>query len=253
MILYLLFRRGIFLKQAIRLTRKREKIAGGDNYPEYLYQPWARIANPAQSLQAITVGSIAIESLRGLVRSLAEQETPSSFSRTGLGIWNTIKPELVEYGGDFSTDGAKIPALAVSPAIAPELVRSTLHGGALTGRDKVGTSFATPKVAHVVAAVLEILPEEPALLYRALAIQSARWPQWTNSAPDKLNVLRSIGYGLPDRERATNNSRYRITLITSGEVNIRAGQVHIYEVTIPEALRRPGDAYTILMEVTLIL
>ncbi len=229
----------------------REKIAGGDNYPEYLYQPWARIANPAQSLQAITVGSIAIESLRGPVSSLAEQENPSSFSRAGLGIWNSIKPELVEYGGDFATDNAKIPSLTVVPEIAPELVRSTMHGGARTGRDKVGTSFAAPKVAHVVAAVQEILPHEPALLYRALVIQSARWPQWTSSISNKLNVLRSIGYGLPDQERATNNSPHRITLITSGEVYIRAGQVHIYEVTIPQALRRPGDAYTILMEVTL--
>lgn len=43
----------------------REYIVSGREYPDYLYQPWTRIANPAQSLQAVTVGSIAINSFSG--------------------------------------------------------------------------------------------------------------------------------------------------------------------------------------------
>jgi len=60
-----------------------------------------------------------------------------------------------------------------------------------------------------------------------------------------------LGYGLPDAERATQNTEYRITLITNGEVRIRGRQVHIYEVKIPEELRRPGDAYDIRIDITL--
>ena len=31
----------------------------GNNYPDYLYEAACRVANPAQSLQALTVGSVS--------------------------------------------------------------------------------------------------------------------------------------------------------------------------------------------------
>ena len=37
----------------------KDHLDAGRQYPAYLYEPSARIANPAQSLQALTVGSIA--------------------------------------------------------------------------------------------------------------------------------------------------------------------------------------------------
>ena len=37
----------------------REHLIAGRDYPEFLYEPSTRVANPAQSLQALTVGSIA--------------------------------------------------------------------------------------------------------------------------------------------------------------------------------------------------
>jgi hypothetical protein len=229
----------------------REYIVSGREYPNYLYQPWTRIANPAQSLQAVTVGSIAINSFSGSENSFAGFSEPSSFSRTGPGIWDVIKPEVVEYGGDFVYDTGHPPNIKILPETAPQLVRSTLHGGPLFGNDNVGTSFAVPKISNIVAAIQSILPQEPALLYRALLIQSARWPAWTSSHPDKSQVIKHIGYGIPDLNRATGNSMHRITLVTTGEVFIRAGQVHIYEVKIPEDLRRPADAFDIQVEVTL--
>lgn len=229
----------------------REYISSGRKYPNYLYQPWARIANPAQSLQAVTVGSVAIHSVTGSENSFAGFSEPSSFSRTGLGIWDVIKPEVVEYGGDFVYDTGHPPNIKISQEVAPQLVRSTLHGGPLIGNDNVGTSFAAPKISNIVAAIQSILPQEPALLYRALLIQSARWPAWTSSHPDKSQVIKHIGYGILDLNRATGNSMYRITLVTTGEVFIHAGQVHIYEVNIPEDLRSPADAFDIQVEVTL--
>lgn len=229
----------------------REYLASGRKYPDYLFQPWARISNPAQSLQAVTVGSVAINSVTGSDNSFTEFSEPSSFSRTGPGIWDVIKPEVVEYGGDFVYDTGHPPNIKILPETAPQLVRSTLHGGPLVGNDNVGTSFAAPKISNIVAAIQSILPQEPALLYRALLIQSARWPEWTSYYPDKSQVIKHIGYGIPNLNRATGNSMYRITLVTTGEVFIRAGQVHIYEVKIPEDLRSPADAFDIQIEVTL--
>lgn len=37
----------------------REHLAAGRDYPQYLYEPSSRVANPGQSLQALTVGSVA--------------------------------------------------------------------------------------------------------------------------------------------------------------------------------------------------
>ena len=65
------------------------------------------------------------------------------------------------------------------------------------------------------------------------------------------NVLRMIGYGVPDLERATTNTEHRTTFISSGEMEIKPGEGHIYQVAIPEAMRRPGDDFDILIEVTL--
>ena len=106
----------------------REHIASGRKYPDYLYQPGARIANPAQSLQAVTVGSIAINSVSGSENSFAGFSEPSSFSRTGPGIWDVIKPEVVEYGGDFVYDTGHPPNIIIFQT-APQLVRSTLQVG----------------------------------------------------------------------------------------------------------------------------
>ena len=71
----------------------KDHLAAGRDYPTYLYEASSRIANPGQSLQALTVGSIAYGLLEdGEWRSFAtEPDQPSSFSRSGPGIWNIIK------------------------------------------------------------------------------------------------------------------------------------------------------------------
>ena len=48
--------------------------------------------------------------------------------------------------------------------------------GPAYNRDESGTSFAAPKVARIAAALNRILPDQSALLYRALIVQAARWP-----------------------------------------------------------------------------
>src|SRR5690606_3859403 len=110
-----------------------------------------------------------------------------------------------------------------------------------------------PKVSRIAARLQEILPEESCLLYRALIVQSARWPEWTVNAPsgDLLHVLRRIGYGIPDMERATTNTQHRTTLITAGENFIKASECHIYQVPIPESMRGPADEFDIHIEITL--
>ncbi len=254
-----------------------DHLTAGREYPQYLYESAARVANPGQSLQALTVGSVAYDVAEsGAWRTFATQtDAPSAFSRTGPGIWNVIKPEVVTYGGDAVRTNNNPPDVQGGGRVAnacPSLVRSTLYApGPASDRDDAGTSYAAPKVARIAAQIQSVLPDEPALLYRALVVQSAKWPEWaesilvrlrnpaddmTRAQKDELlaaasQAIRCIGYGIPDEGRATSNTDHRTTLITSGENTIRAGECHIYQVPIPPELRQQADEFDIRIDVTL--
>ncbi len=279
-----------------------QHLAADRRYPDYLDEPSSRVANPAQSLQALTVGSVGYESFHaGDWQSFVLQRGgPSSFSRSGPGIWGVIKPEVVEFGGDlvYSTGGSvSIGTPTLASACFPELIRSTLSSGPAIDRDTVGTSFAAPKVTHIAAQLASLLPDEPSLVYRALIVQSARWPTWALAlfldyrrekeknqklrdkasaaktkakkkgkvaSPQSIDyalqqtlaaqvsaVMSRIGFGIPDRERATHNSAHRTTLITSGVQSLQAGDCDILQVPVPAAVRAAGNDFDVLVEVTL--
>jgi hypothetical protein len=230
-------------------------LAEGRSYPDYLEENSCRIANPAQSLQALTVGSVNRDSYNDPDwSSLGEQDEPSAFSCSGFGIWDSVKPDVVEYGGDLIIDNNSPPTLKCSPN-SPELVRSTLSSSTapLIAADNYGTSFAAPKVTHIVAQLAAEYPDASSLLYRALIVQSARWPAWAESSTneEKLQVLRRIGYGIPNLERTVGNTPHRITFITQADERIQARSARIYQVKMPERLRSPGNEYRILVEITL--
>ena len=239
----------------------RQMLGDRREYPAYLHEPCCRVANPGQSLQALTVSSVAYDVFEeGGWRSIAPgRDHASAFSRCGFGVWDAIKPEVVEYGGDnLLNAGHRLTVVGTPPAAAacyPDLVASTMHGRTQAhGRDgAVGTSFAAPKVSRIAAELQAVLPDESCLLYRALIVQSARWPAWACelSGPERLNVLRRIGYGIPDMGRATTNDDHRVTVVSRGDQSITPGECHIFQVPVPASMRRQGDEYDIRIDVTL--
>ena len=245
----------LIIQSAGNITRGEVErhLASGREYPGYQLESSSRVRNPGQSLCALTVGSVAhIFWHQGQRASIAQPDNPSAFSPAGAGLWGSIKPDVVEYGGDFIVDRGP-PAMVVSAsAVACELVRSTLHSPGATSKDDVGTSFAAPKVSYIAAKLARELPDEPCLLYRALIANSARWPAWAEAAGvDKPSVLRRIGYGIPDVERATANTEYRVTLVSTGERWIPAREAHIYHIPVPVELRTPEEDHQIRIDVTL--
>ena len=152
----------------------------------------------------------------------------------------------------------------------PELVRSTAFPpGPAYNRDESETSFAAPKVARIAAALNRILPDQSALLYRALIVQAARWPNWAEAKIRQISqlandddlkdsliievsdLIRSIGYGIPNEERATSNTDFRVTAITDDSMPIHAGECHVYQVPIPEQLRAQGQEFDVRVDVCL--
>lgn len=226
----------------------------GYPYPQYHDRELCRISDPAQSLQAIAVGSVSGTELEtDDYIALGKPMEISSFSRSGPGIWDVLKPEVVEYGGTHVYNKGSIPPqLTTPPEVCPELIRKSPEGPAFA-RDAVGTSFSAPKVTYIASEIQKILPESPALLYRALIAQSARWPKevTVDNKEQCISMLRHVGYGVPDVRRATHNDEYRITLITPSLMELGDNEAHIFQVPIPEELSNVGEDYDILVEITL--
>lgn len=225
----------------------------GKSYPKYLFDDRARIANPAQSMHALTVGSISCSTHETEdTIGIGGENQPSAFSRSGSGIWNSVKPDVVEYGGTWvkNKEGSEV-RLTTPEDACPELLRVSPEGAAFS-KDAVGTSFSTPKIAYIAAEIQKIFPESPALLYRAIIANSARWPiSVDNNFVNAQEIMRHVGYGLPNVIRATKNDDYRITLVTEGTTSLYADEAHIYKIPIPEELYAIGEDYDIRIDITL--
>jgi hypothetical protein len=246
----------LFIQAAGNISEEiiQSLVKAGHPYPDYLSHELARLSNPAQSLQALTVGSISHSNFEtDDMTAMGKNGEVASYSRIGPGIWDTIKPDVVEYGGTHATnkEGSDV-RLTTPPDVCPELIRRSPPGKAFD-RDVIGTSFSAPKVTNIVAEVAKIFPKAPALLYRALIAQSARWFDLTTVRTEQEceNTLRRIGFGLPNVDRATHNDEYRVTLVTSNLTEIGEKEAHVYSIKIPDELKSVGENFDILVEVTL--
>lgn len=240
----------LFVTSAGNISKEdiRYYIQSGTFYPHYLLQPQCKLANPAQSSFSIVVGSVNHLSLNNEEwHSIGNENEIAPYSRTGTGIWGHIKPDVVEYGGGMQISLNGTNSISCKDT-AIELVRSTLDGGKAFNKESVGTSFATPKVTHIVAELLKLYQEENINLIRALLVQGARLPDDFFRNPTTLSI-QHFGYGIPSLRRVTENTEHRITFYNTNEITAEEGQ--IYSLRIPQELRNQGDEYDVLIEVTL--
>jgi hypothetical protein len=219
-------------------------------YPDFLLEKSSRISNPSQSSFALTVGSVSLKEYKTVDdHSFGENDSPSAFTKSGPGLWGMIKPDVVEYGGNLVVQKiGNVHLIKSKDETSVELVQSTLGGKKKAIGKDIGTSFATPKVSNIAAILQGILPNDNALLYRALIAQSARLPKKYFQNPTSENI-KLYGYGIPDVNRATGNTENRITFIASDFIAPK--QAKLYSVNIPKSIRSAGDNYDILIEFTL--
>lgn len=137
------------------------------NFEETPAHPWARpdlnghdrLLAPADSLRAITVGSIAHISRPGACARVGE---PSPFTRRGPGAAFVPKPDVCHFGGNASRD-MRYTQMGILSVDKNMNVAET-----------IGTSFAAPLVALTSAQLRESLREEPSRhLIKAFLIHSA--------------------------------------------------------------------------------
>lgn len=219
-------------------------------YPSYLSNATCRIANPGQSLLGVTVGSVGVAHLDNTnEKSFGGRGDVSSFSRVGPGLWHSIKPDFVGFGGEWVITKTAPIRLIQRAITSTELVNSTLHGSKAISRNGLGTSFAAPFVTKVIAQIQNRLPNQTALVYKVLLANGSYWNVTPNNNYRDISLITNYGYGLPDSSKVIENNEFRITYV--GSHSIAPGEVHLYRILIPENVRRQGDQYETLISIAL--
>jgi hypothetical protein len=162
-------------------------IAAG-NYESPPFRGWPaedlgesdRVRPPADSVRAVTVGSVAhVDRPNSRVKA----EEPSPFSRRGPGACFLPKPELVHYGGNCDSRGQYQQTGVLS-------INGTRHLA-----ENVGTSFSTPLVSTLLANIYDSLgPDASHVLSKAILVHSAL----LKSERMRVQDLRYKGFGIPN-------------------------------------------------------
>ncbi len=121
-------------------TGNHELAKSCDNVEDILDDTDARIAEPADSMLAVTVGAVAGI---GGPNMFSKRGEPTAYTRVGPGFAGFYKPDLVAYGGNLNKD------LSI-PRTDP--FTFVLVPGGKVGHD-VGTSFTAPVVAGDLAEI----------------------------------------------------------------------------------------------------
>ena len=245
----------------------------GTYYPanEYLDQnDTARIENPAQSWNALTVGgitekcTIANPDYAGW-QPFAPAGDLSPRSRTSV-TWSDewpIKPDVVFEGGNQGIN----PATNAGDHIDDLSLLTTYNRiqdrpFTVTGDTSAATALVSRMAAQILADKPELWPET----VRALIVHSAEWTPAMRGhlpvnpkLPDKRLLIRRYGYGVPDLRRAIRSLNSDVTLVIEGEIQpfyldgsvVKTRDMVLHDLPWPsEALEALGEAQ-VQMKVTL--
>lgn len=210
-----------------------------DNYPNYLIDnPNFKIINPATSALALSVGSIA-PTPKVFVRyedeiwvTVAPENYPSPFTRTGYSINKVIKPELVEYGGNLilHENGDNI----IENVGSKLFLLSNKTTDNLFRYDK-GTSYSAPKVSNTIGRISNKFNEKSGNFIKNLTLLSADYPilpSFDGTDSEKFEKLyKTLGYGMPNYERAVYSFDNRVVLMDESEIGLN--KVAIYRIDLP--------------------
>ena len=183
-----------------------------------------RIAPPADSVRALSVGSVAhLDKPSTRVR----RDEPSPFSRRGPGPVSLPKPEVSHYGGNCDAGGRFIQTGVIST-----------DGGNRLAED-IGTSYAAPMVASLLANVEgALLSDASRNLTKALLVHSAVF----GTGMLRAEEFKYRGFGVPgDLASVLTCSPWAATLVFEAEILPRL-ELALERFPIPDCLRGPTGA-----------
>jgi hypothetical protein len=186
-----------------------------------------RITIPADSVRAITVGSVANVGISGFV----EKDRPSPFSRKGPGANYIIKPDVVYSGGNCDSTGN---------FAGTGIVSFDINGNLVEG---IGTSYSAPVVTALIASLRGNIEENEATEYaKAFLIHSCDIPEGVDKEEPEFSKY--YGYGIPNNaiEKMVSCSKSDVTLIFKGE--LREGSfIEFNDFPFPRSLIKGDKCY----------
>lgn len=222
------------------------------------------VESPAQSWNAISIGAYT-EKILPDAATVANKFELSPFSTTSSS-WDSnwpIKPEVVFEGGN--------------------LIR--LENGDVEGHDDIevlttssnsirhhfttlnATSAATAFAAYFLAKLRDSYPNAWEETLRALMIHSASWSEEmiaqfqidTNKVGDVLRLLKIVGYGIPNLQKAIECKSNYLTFISEqiikpyklDEGEIKTNEIHYYEFPWPKEILESLGETNVTLRVTL--
>ncbi|MEQ1492526.1 MAG: S8 family serine peptidase, partial [Terricaulis sp.] len=181
-----------------------------------------------------------------------------------------IKPEVLFEAGNMLADETGYcgwnPAVSLLAAGSDVLAEPLVPFWA--------TSAATGMAGQFVGRLQAELPTHWPETHRALMVDSARWPQpirgrligrgahWkSTSKGEKQRILREVGYGVPEIERAIASVRNDLTLVAEAEIqpfilsddsrNAVFNEMHFYKLPWPKDALEALENFIVKMKVTL--
>lgn len=179
-----------------------------------------RLISPADSVRAITVGSVALFDSKD---SIVKSNEPSPFSRRGPGANYIVKPDIVDYGGNYDT----------SYGINGLGVKGMDSFGNITEGN--GTSYSTPRSLQKYASIYEEMIEPNLLLAKALLIHSARMNS-RELLDENPNNIKYYGFGIPsaNSQEILQCSKDSVTIVFKQTIT-QGSHLEMYDFPYPKS------------------
>jgi len=238
--------------------------------------PCSPIEDPAQSWNALTIGGFIRKEQPPApppdLKPVVAANNRSPFSRGSQSLpddLTPIKPELLFEAGNMLSDATE--SCAWEPSV------SLLSTGSDVVTEPLVPFWATSAAVGVAGYFMGRLQASfPSLwpeTYRALAVNSASWPRpirkrlvgrgahWkAKSKADLQQIIREVGYGVPNVERAIMSARNDVTLIAQAEIQPFSNgdgkggvfnELHFYSLHWPKTALEQLESEIVVMKVTL--
>ncbi|MBI0530314.1 S8 family peptidase [Sphingomonas sp. TX0522] len=234
------------------------------------------LEDPAQSWNALTVGGYtakeAIPADPPGLAALVPANNRSPYSRGSCDLpddLTPIKPEVLFEAGNMLVDAGGY--CGSHPAVSLLAAGSDVAAEPLIPFN--ATSAATGVAGNFLGRLKAALPGYWPETYRALTVNAAEWPQpirskligtgahWKSISKGRRQaILREVGYGVPDLDRAILSAANDVTMVAQAEIQPYASvngqppvfnEMHFYDLPWPRALLQELENAIVVMKVTL--
>ncbi|MGO4702438.1 S8 family serine peptidase [Dyella sp. 2RAB6] len=235
------------------------------------------IEDPSQSWNALTIGGFTrkeqVPTPPPAYQPVVPANHRSPYSRGSQALpddLTPIKPEVLFEAGNMVSDNTGF--CAWHPAVS-----LLAPGSDVTNEPLVpfwATSAAAGMAGHFIGRLHAAHPDLWPETLRALTVDAAAWPQpirkqligtgahWkTGTKSQKQKILREVGYGVPDIERAMWSARNDMSMIAQAEIQPFAigadgrtavyNEMHFYDLPWPRQALEQLENEVVTMKVTL--